>query len=80
MIHSMNKPGCSYDNASIERYFNPLKAELISLRFFETETKLHEEITAYAYGWYNHQRNHSYNGGLSPAKVPQASHRHYNFT
>jgi transposase InsO family protein len=77
---SMSKPGCHYDNAPIERYFNTLKAELINLRSFETKAKLYEEDTAYAYGWYNHQRPHSYNGGLPPAKVPQTSHRHYNFT
>jgi putative transposase len=80
VVQSMSKPGCPYDNAPIERYFNTLKAELINLRSFETEAKLYEEVTAYAYGWYNHQRPHSYNGGLPPAKVSQTVHRHYNFT
>ena len=75
----MSKPGCPYDNAPIERYFNTLKAELINLRSFETEAKLYEEVTAYAYGWYNNQRPHSYNGGLPPAKVVETAHRHYNF-
>ncbi len=79
VIQSMSKPGCPYDNAPIERYFNTLKAELINLRSFETEAKLYEEVTAYAYGWYNNQRPHSYNCGLPPAKVVETTHPHYNF-
>lgn len=79
VTQSMSRPGCPYDNAPIERYFNTLKAELINLKSFETEAKLYEDLTAYAYGWYNNQRPHSYNGGLPPAKVVESSHCHYNF-
>ncbi len=79
VIQSMSKPGCPYDNAPIERYFNTLKAELINLRSFETEAMLYEEVTAYAYGWYNNQRPHTYNGGLPPAKVVEKQQSHYNF-
>lgn len=66
---SMSKPGCPYDNAPMERYFNTLKAELINLHTYWTEEQLYEEVTAYAYGWYNNLRPHSFNGGLPPAKV-----------
>lgn len=69
VIQSMSRSGCPYDNAPIERYFNTLKAELINLKSFENETKLYEEVIAFAFGWYNNQRPHSYNGGLPPAKV-----------
>lgn len=79
VVQSMSKPGCPYDNAPIERYFNTLKAELINLKSFETEAKLYEEVTAYAYGWYNNMRPHSYNGGLPPSKVVESVHCHYNF-
>ena len=66
---SMSKPGCPYDNAPMERYFSTLKAELLHLRKYETEKELYTAITAYAYGWYNNLRPHSYNGGLPPLKV-----------
>jgi transposase InsO family protein len=69
ITQSMSKPGCPYDNAPMERYFNTLKAELLHLRKYETEAELYTAITAYAYGWYNHLRPHSYNGGLPPIKV-----------
>ena len=69
ITQSMSKPGCPYDNAPMERYFNTLKAELLHLRKYETEKELYTAITAYAYGWYNNLRPHSYNGGLPPLKV-----------
>ena len=66
---SMSKPGCPYDNAPMESYFNTLKAELVNLKVFHDEEMLYREINAYAYGWYNNVRPHSYNDGLPPAKV-----------
>lgn len=69
ITQSMSKPGCPYDNAPMERYFNTLKAELLHVCKYDTEKELYTAITAYAYGWYNHRRPHSYNGGLPPIKV-----------
>ena len=69
ITQSMSRPGCPYDNAPMERYFNTLKSELIYLRKFSTEESLFVEVNAYAYGWYNNQRPHSHNGGIPPAKV-----------
>lgn len=69
ITQSMSRPGCPYDNAPMERYFNTMKAELINLKTFSTEKALYDAISVYAYGWYNNQRPHSYNGGLPPAKV-----------
>lgn len=69
ITQSMSRAGCPYDNAPMERYFNTMKAELISLRTFSDEKTLYTEVNAYAYGWYNNLRPHSYNGGTPPAKV-----------
>ncbi len=69
VTQSMSRPGCPYDNAPMERYFNTLKAELINLKIFKDEKTLYTEVNAYAYGWYNNVRPHSYNGGIPPAKV-----------
>ena len=69
IVQSMSKPGCPYDNAPMERYFNTLKTELLRLKKYETEKELYTAVNAYAYGWYNNLRPHSYNGGLPPGKV-----------
>ncbi len=69
ITQSMSRPGCPYDNAPMERYFNTLKAELTDLRTFYDEETLFTEVNAYAYGWYNNLRPHSHNDGLPPAKV-----------
>ena len=69
VIQSMSRAGCPYDNAPMERYFNTLKAELINLRTFADDDTLYREVNRYAYGWYNNQRPHTYNGNLPPAKV-----------
>jgi transposase InsO family protein len=69
ITQSMSKPGCPYDNAPMERYFNTLKTELLYLHEYETEEALYTEITKNAYGYYNNQRPHSFNGGLAPRKV-----------
>lgn len=69
ITQSMSRPGCPYDNAPMERYFNTMKSELLKQKSFEDEESLFIEINAYAYGWYNNLRPHSHNGGLPPAKV-----------
>lgn len=69
VTQSMSKPGCPYDNSPMERYFNTLKVELINLHSYWTEEQLYEEVNAYAFGWYNNLRPHSFNGGVPPAKI-----------
>ena len=69
VIQSMSRPGCPYDNAPMERYFNTLKVELINLHSFDCENDLFAAITSYAFGWYNNLRPHSYNQNKPPCKV-----------
>ena len=69
IIQSMSRPGCPYDNAPMERYFNTLKTEKLNLHKYETEEQLYIAIRSYAFGWYNNLRPHSFNGGIPPAKV-----------
>lgn len=66
---SMSRPGCPYDNAPMERYFNTLKSELLKIHKYKSEEELFTEINRYAFEWYNEKRPHTYNGGLPPAKV-----------
>lgn len=69
ITQSMSRPGCPYDNAPMERYFNTLKAEMLNLHRYSDEETLYRALNCYAYGWYNNQRPHSFNDGLPPAKV-----------
>lgn len=69
ITQSMSRPGCPYDNAPMERYFNTLKAELINLHSYRTEQEMFSSINSYAYGWYNNKRPHSYNKNIPPCKV-----------
>ncbi len=62
----MSRAGCPYDNAPMERYYNTLKNEHIYLFSFKTKEDLDRSVNEFAYGWYNHVRPHSYNGGLTP--------------
>lgn len=50
IVQSMSRPGCPYDNAPMERYFNTLKAELINLHKYSDEASLFHEVNCYAYG------------------------------
>lgn len=69
ITQSMSRPGCPYDNAPMERYFNTLKAELLNLHRYKSESEMFDAVTAYAYIWYNRLRPHSYNGNLPPCRV-----------
>ena len=69
VVQSMSKAGCPYDNAPMERYFNTLKAEEVNLHKYRTDEELDRRITAFAFGWYNNLRPHSYNGNIPPHKV-----------
>lgn len=57
IIQSMNKAGCPYDNAPMERYFNTLKNELIYHAYYHNDKKLYLAIEEFAYVKYNHMRH-----------------------
>lgn len=69
ITQSMNKAGCPYDNAVMERYFNTLKNELIYHHSLRTDEELESKIYDFTFLWYNRKRPHSYNGGVPPMRV-----------
>jgi putative transposase len=69
---SMSRAGCPYDNAPMERYYNTLKNEFTNLFSFKSEQEMDAAINNFAYGWYNHVRPHTYNGGLTPSAARAA--------
>ena len=63
---SMSRAGCPYDNAPMERFYNTYKNEFFNLYKFNSVEQLDQETYDYIYGWYNHVRPHTYNGGATP--------------
>jgi len=66
ITQSMNRAGCPYDNAPMERYYNSLKNELINRYYFRTDEEVNKVIAEYAYVWYNQVRPHSFNDYRTP--------------
>lgn len=69
---SMSRAGCPYNNAPMERYYNTLKHEFTNLFSFKSVKEMDTAINDFAYGWYNHVRPHTYNGGLTPSAARAA--------
>lgn len=63
---SMSRAGCPYDNAPMERFYNTYKNEFFNLYTFASAEQLDQETYDYIYGWYNHARPHTFNGGATP--------------
>ena len=57
----MSKAGYPYDNASMGRYFNTLKTDLIYQHRYDTEKEFYAVIEEFAYVHYNLARPHVYN-------------------
>jgi len=62
----MIKTGYPYDNATMERYFNTLKTDLIYQPRYHTEKELYAAIEEFVYVQYNHVRPHAYNKYKTP--------------
>ena len=66
MIQSMSRRGNCWDNAPMERLFRSLKTEWIPATWYRSLQEAKMDIGRYLMGYYNRQRPHSANGGLSP--------------
>lgn len=63
---SMSRAGCPYDNAPMERFYNTYKNEFFYLYTFDSIEQLNQDTNDFIYGWYNHVRPHTFNGGSTP--------------
>ncbi len=69
MIQSMSRRGNCWDNAPMERLFRSLKSEWVSATGYASFAEATKDISYYLMSYYNWERPHSYNDGLSPAKA-----------
>jgi len=72
---SMSRKGDCWDNAVAESFFSTLKTELVCRRSWPTKVGLKEAVRDYIDEFYNPQRRHSANGGLSPVAYEVRSMR-----
>ncbi|KZX37293.1 integrase core domain-containing protein [Wohlfahrtiimonas chitiniclastica] len=65
MRSSLSGVGCCYDNAVVERFFGSLKHEWLGSTRMMKDEQLEEKIAQYM-RYYNMDRLHSRNNGMSP--------------
>lgn len=69
MTQSMSRRGNCWDNAPMERVFRSLKSEWIPTMGYASLLEAKRDISYYLMDYYNWQRPHTFNEGLSPAKA-----------
>ena len=65
---SMSRRGNCWDNAVMERVFRSLKSEWIPKNGYQNLATAQADIVDYLMRYYNEERPHSYNGGLTPTE------------
>ena len=66
MVQSMSRRGNCWDNAPMERLFRSLKSEWIPEAWYRSLQEAKMDIGRYLMGFYNQQRPHTANDGISP--------------
>lgn len=69
MQQSMSRRGNCWDNAPIERVIRSLKSEWVPDTGYSSFAEAQQDIGQYLMSYYNWQRPHQYNNGLSPAQA-----------
>lgn len=66
MVQSMSRRGNCWDNAPMERVFRSLKTEWVPKHGYRDMDEAIKEISYYLMCYYNQQRPHRHNNGLTP--------------
>ncbi|MEZ8087938.1 cache domain-containing protein [Vibrio sp. 1S139] len=69
ITQSMSRRGNCWDNAPMERLFRSLKTEWIPATGYLTQAQAKKDISHYLMSYYNRQRPHQANDGLSPVSA-----------
>lgn len=73
-IASMSRKGNCWDNAVAESFFGTLKQEAVKGKIWRSLAEAQADISDFIHGFYNAERAHSNNGGLSPVAAEAAFH------
>ena len=68
-VQSMSRRGNCWDNAPMERLFRSYKSEWMPKQGYQNLDEATKDISYYLMSYYNQQRPHSYNGGLTPVQA-----------
>lgn len=69
--HSLSRRGNCWDNAPMERLFRSLKTEWVPALGYTSMREARIDIGQYLTGYYNQQRPHSHNAGMTPVKTEE---------
>ena len=62
----MSRRGNCWDNAVAESFFGSLKKERIKKRIYKNRDVAKADVSDYIEAFYNRERRHQHNGGVSP--------------
>ncbi len=71
MTQSMSRRGNCWDNAPMERLFRSLKSEWIPALGYRNLPEAKRDVGGYLMDYYNRQRPHAFNGGISPVAAEE---------
>tara|TARA_R110000868_G_scaffold370523_1_gene633990 strand:+ start:965 stop:1579 length:615 start_codon:yes stop_codon:yes gene_type:complete len=71
MQQIMSRRGSCWDNASIERLLRSRKSEWIPAFGYRSLPEAQRDVADYLMGYYNEQRPHTFNGGVSPVAAEE---------
>ena len=71
MSQSMSRRGNCWDNAPMERLFRSLKSEWIPSLGYRNLAEAKKDVGKYLMGYYNRERPHAFNGGISPVAAEE---------
>ncbi len=71
MTQSMSRRGNCWDNSPMERVFRSLKSEWIPSTGYHSLNEAKRDVGYYLMNYYNWERPHQFNNGLSPAKAEE---------
>lgn len=75
IIQSMSRRGNCWDNAPMERVFRSLKSEWVPDQGYQNLDQATKEISYYLMTYYNEQRPHRHNNGLTPVMKEKQSNK-----
>jgi putative transposase len=77
---SMSRRGNCWDNSPMERVFRSLKSEWIPSTGHDSEAEGKRDISKFLMNYYNWERPHQFNEGISPAKAEELAKKVFGYT
>jgi putative transposase len=77
---SMSRRGNCWDNSPMERVFRSLKSEWIPSTGYDSEAEAKRDVSKFLMNYYNWERPHQFNEGISPAKAEELVKKVFGYT